>query len=56
MQFNKPEVEFIPVEMNISILTTSGTQGGERCTGTEQDCEDVANLPITCVEEGAKNA
>ncbi len=50
MQFNKPEVEFIPVEMNISILTVSGTQGGDRCTGVEPDCEDVATMPITCVD------
>lgn len=47
MVFAEPKMEFVKIDMQ-NILTVSGTQGGDTCIGTEQDCGDTANTPTTC--------
>jgi len=48
MMIEEPKVEFVRIDMQ-NILTTSGTQGGDTCIGTEPNCGSEANAPICSV-------
>lgn len=42
MFLTEPKLEFVKIDM-MNIVTTSGTQGGETCTGVEPDCGSTAS-------------
>ena len=43
MILKEPKVEFVALDLKLAVETSTGTGGGQRCTGSQEDAQQCEN-------------